>query len=242
MEAAVACEALSAIREGQDRIVKFGAGSPFFDITLPCGGGITIAIHLVRDAKPIEDILRLIEARQATGLRYAIDRQVINVTEVPPANSGWHGSVFQTVYLPRTRLIVSGQGPEAHAVTALATVSGYEVVAVERIGGNDDVKIDIDPFTAVALLHHDIDAELSLLRIALQSPAFYIGALGSKHTHARRVERLVQLGVELAHCERLKAPIGLFGPTRDSNSLAMSVLADVAAARIRAASEWATSY
>jgi xanthine dehydrogenase accessory factor len=90
----------------------------------------------------------------------------------------------------------------------------------------------IDAFTAVVLLHHDLDIEETVLTRALASPAFYIGALGSTRTHRRRLERLRSSGTPSESFDRIKAPIGLFGPTRDSTSLALSVLADVAAARL----------
>jgi xanthine dehydrogenase accessory factor len=237
VEGAIATEALLAFEAGQDRIVKLGAGSPFFDIVLPCGGGITIAIHVVRNIAVIKEALRQIDTRQAVGLRYCPVTQTLLATEALPSRPGWRGSEFQTVYLPRPRIVISGIGPEADAVAAVAKVAGYETVEFRKPDYSGSAKVDIDAFTAVVLLHHEIDNELPVIKIALQSPAFYIGALGSKQTHRRRVEYLVEHGIERASCERIKAPIGMFGPTRDSNSLALSVLADVAAARIRAAAE-----
>jgi xanthine dehydrogenase accessory factor len=79
-----------------------------------------------------------------------------------------------------------------------------------------------------------LDLEAAVIETALRSSAFYIGALGSTRTHRRRVERLTASGHDQREVERIKAPIGLFGPTRDSSSLALSVLADVAAARLAA--------
>ncbi|HCV71891.1 MAG TPA: hypothetical protein DHE23_11245, partial [Agrobacterium sp.] len=87
-------------------------------------------------------------------------------------------------------------------------------------------------YTAVVLLHHDLDAEQAVLQAALRSPAFYIGALGSTRTHRRRVDFLVSSGFSRADTDRIRAPIGLFGPTRDANSLALSILADIAASRL----------
>ena len=96
----------------------------------------------------------------------------------------------------------------------------------------DPNAIEIDRFTAVVLLHHDLDLEETVLERALTSPAFYIGALGSSRTHRRRTELLRVAGVSSENIDRIRAPIGLFGPTRDAASLALSVLADVAAARL----------
>ena len=75
VEAAVAAEALLAIAEGRDRLAKFGEGSPFFDIVLPCGGGISVAIHVVRDPQPLCRVLDRLGDREAVGLRYSPQQQ-----------------------------------------------------------------------------------------------------------------------------------------------------------------------
>jgi xanthine dehydrogenase accessory factor len=93
------------------------------------------------------------------------------------------------------------------------------------------VKQLVDGYTAIVLMHHDVDKELGLLEVALQSDAFYIGALGSRRTHEKRILRLRELGYEQSVIDRIKAPIGMFGPARRATSLAISILADLAATR-----------
>ncbi|MBY5332848.1 XdhC family protein [Rhizobium leguminosarum] len=230
VEAAVASEALLAMAQGRDRTVKFGDGSPFFDIVLPCGGGISVAIHVLKDVGALRHVLDRLERRQAAGLVYSPERQaLISVDPLPRAC--WREGDFLTVYRPRTRIVLSGQTLEAQAVARLAEASGYDVIAVAP-GGVRSVADIIDPFTAVVLLHHELDAEAAILETALASPGFYIGALGSTRTHRRRVERLRAMAFRRDDIARIKAPIGMFGPTRDATSLALSVLADVAAARL----------
>ncbi|MBY5812266.1 XdhC family protein [Rhizobium leguminosarum] len=228
VEAAVASEAFLAMAQGRDRMVKFGDGSPFFDIVLPCGGGISIAIHVLKDVGPLQRVLDRLGQRQAAGLVYSPERQTL-ISVDPPLRTCWTEDDFLTVYRPRTRVVLSGQTLEAQAVARLAEASGYDVIIRGRGEGAADT---IDPFTAVVLLHHDLDAEAAILETALHSPAFYIGALGSTRTHRRRVERLTALGFRRDDIGRIKAPIGMFGPTRDATSLALSVLADIAAARL----------
>jgi len=232
VETALATEALLALAEGCDRIVKFGDGSPFFDIVLPCGGGITVAIHLLREGSALRHVLGSLDERECSGLAYSLERQTLAAVEAGDRPS-WIGGEFITVYRPRTRVVVSGQGIEATVVSSLAHASGFEVVAAPHANIPDVVRM-IDAFTAVVLLHHDVDAEDSFLRPALASEAFYIGALGSNNTHRRRVHRLMAVGIGRAVVARIKAPIGLFGPTKDSNSLALSILADIAGARLAA--------
>ncbi len=230
VEAAVATEALLAIEAGTDAVVTFGEGSPFFDIALPCGGGVTIAIHVLRDSDVLEDTLRHLSARKAVALSYDPSSQTLEQSANLPSRSGWQKDCFLSVYRPRTGLVVSGQTVEAEAVNRLAEASGFDV---QLVSSPKDIELmKIDPFTAVVLLHHDLDLEMDLLDRALASPAFYIGALGSTRTHRRRVERLRSAGVPSKCYDRIRAPIGLFGPTRDATSLALSVLADIAAARL----------
>ncbi|MBY5370125.1 XdhC family protein [Rhizobium leguminosarum] len=230
VEAAVASEALLAMAQGRDRMVKFGDGSPFFDIVLPCGGGISVAIHVLKDVGALRHVLERLERRQAAGLAYSPERQALKPVE-PLPRTCWLERDFLTVYRPRTRVLISGQTIEAQAVVRLAEASGYDVIAVAP-GGVRPVADIIDPFTAIVLLHHELDAEAAILETALASPGFYIGALGSTRTHRRRVERLRAMAFRRDDIARIKAPIGMFGPTRDATSLALSVLADIAAARL----------
>jgi len=231
VEAAVATEALLAMAEGRDRTVKFGEGSPFFDVVLPCGGGISVAIHLLRSTEALQQVLDRLSQRQTAALCYSPQSEALTLTEVR-ARSGWIDEDFVTVYRPTTRVVISGATAEVEAVTRLAETSGYAVTDWRDVTVARNASQLLDPFTAVALLHHDLDAEATILTAALHSDAFYIGALGSTRTHHRRVERLRGRSFSQLDIDRIKAPIGMFGPTRDAASLALSVLADIAAARL----------
>lgn len=93
VEAAVAAEALLAMADGCDRFVLFGDGSPFLDVVLPCGGGITVAIHVLRRVEEIEKALTYLKQRQAIGLRYWPERQSL-VLASPADRAGWVGGSF----------------------------------------------------------------------------------------------------------------------------------------------------
>jgi xanthine dehydrogenase accessory factor len=219
VEAAVAAEALLAVAQDRDRIVMFGDGSSFFDIILPCGGGISVAIHLLRDVGAVRSVLDRLDLRQQAALVYCPASQSLKC-ERQAERSRWFDGEFVTVFRPRTRIAVSGQTVEAKAVACLAEASGYDVAWLP----DDRCRVEgmVDDFTAVVLLHHDLDLEAAVIETALRSSAFYIGALGSTRTHRRRVERLTASGHDQRDVERIKAPIGLFGPTRDSSSLAIA--------------------
>jgi xanthine dehydrogenase accessory factor len=229
VEAAVAAEAMMAMEAGRDRTVMFGDGSPFIDIALPCGGGISVSIHCLRHVGDIEHVLACVAARQTMGLRYTPERQSLD-WDTPPQRACWRGGDFLTVYRPR----ISGHTIEAETVARIANASGYDVVQVRPGDVLTRFVLEIDAYTAIVVLHHDLDQEAAVLDTALRSCAFYIGALGSTNTHRRRVDRLKTSGYRDSELRRIKAPIGLFGPARDASSLALSVLADIAASRLMA--------
>jgi xanthine dehydrogenase accessory factor len=125
-------------------------------------------------------------------------------------------------------MVVYGRSVEALATASIAQAAGYELLT-----GDAPQAQALDEFTAVILLYHDLQCELPVLLAALRSRPFYIGALGSRRTHATRVEKLVSLGFTEAEIARIKAPIGIFAQARDARSLALSIVADVAAARLK---------
>lgn len=234
VEAAVAHEAMAVIACGRDRQVMYGEGSPWFDIVLPCGGGITLSIHKLRGARPLLDMLNLLEQRQPAGLRYFPQSQRLQ-SDASLIRTGWHNDFFATGYRPCTRTIVFGRSVEAQITASLAQAAGYDVHLCEAL--DPQAAGQIDAHTAVLLLWHDLNRELPVLQAALTARPFYIGALGSQRTHARRVQKLSELGWRDTDIARIKAPIGLFPKARDASSLALSVLADVAAARLSLAED-----
>ena len=226
VEAAAAHEAMAVIASGHDRYVRYGQDSPWFDIVLPCGGGITLAIHKLRSAQALLAVLNRLEQRLPAGLRYDSRTQTLQTLPEPPRTRGYRDG-FETGYRPGVRLIIHGHSLEAQATTELALAAGYEVLNFKEY---DAGQIDAD--TAVILLLHDLHRELSVLQAARVASRFYIGALGSQSTHCKRQQKLSELGWSRDEIERIRAPIGIFPKARDARSLALSVLAEVAAARL----------
>ncbi|HEV7307144.1 XdhC family protein [Ensifer sp.] len=229
-EAAVAAEAMTALNKGMDRNLRLGEGSPFFDIVLPCGGGITLAIHVLADAAVLRQVLAVLRRRLPVGLAYHPGKRRLTLRRGDEA-SGWYGERFVRAYRPRPRVVLAGTPLEVDAVARVAVAAGYETVALER--GQVPSPGELDGDTAVALLFHDVDRELPLLRAALASTAFYIGALGSRRTHAKRCQAFRDCGGDEHLLSRIRAPIGIFDKARDARSLAVSVVADIAHARMR---------
>ncbi|WP_079211103.1 XdhC family protein [Brucella pituitosa] len=227
VEAIVAREAMLAIAAQRDRQLRLGKGSDYFDVVLPCGGSILLFIHVVRNSAAIRNVLAAHQRRHAAGLAYDPVRCQLTAIAIPnhaQRCSGWDDDVFVTVYPPALRLLVCGTGLEAAMLDRAAGALGIEIIS-----GLD--REPVDEFSAIIMLYHDLDRETRLLGEALCSTAFYIGCLGSRKTHQLRCNRLREEGVSEEKIAAIRAPIGLFGPTRDARSLAVSILAEILSAR-----------
>jgi xanthine dehydrogenase accessory factor len=158
--------------------------------------------------------------------------------------------LFVDVAAPARRLIIGGATETAAALAAAAAAVGYRVTVCDpraafarpaRFPSADQVLAErthevlrtaaLTSRDAVCLLSHDEDLDPLALAVALESPAGYIGALGSRSTAARRRERLLALGVPAQLLERLHSPIGLDVGARTPAELAVAVLAEVLAVR-----------
>ncbi len=164
-------------------------------------------------------------------------------------NLGQHDeSLFVRCHARPPRMVVVGAVHIAQALAPMAAMAGYEVTVIdprrafataERLPGVNMVSVwpdeamaqlGIDAETAVVTLSHDPKLDDPALTAALRSPAFYVGALGSTRTHARRVERLTAAGLGDA-IGRIHAPIGLDLGGRAPVEIAVAILAQVIAAR-----------
>lgn len=156
-------------------------------------------------------------------------------------------SLFVEVFGPPPRLVIVGAVHVAAALVRLAQVVGFEVIVVdprtafateERFGHADqllhewpDVALEalgIDANTFVVLLSHDLKLDVPALRVALPR-ARYVGCLGSKKTHQKRLARLVEAGVDEALFARMHNPVGLSIGGRRAEEMAVSILAEIVA-------------
>lgn len=138
-------------------------------------------------------------------------------------------------YIPSLRLVLFGDGPEYHAVAGLADAMGIELdghrpATAQRRGlalGQGPMDLTVDPWTAIILLFHDHEWDRALLRWAVTTPAFFIGAQGGARAREQRGAALVTDGISAAAISRIRSPIGLFPHARDPDVLALSILAGV---------------
>ena len=155
------------------------------------------------------------------------------------------GRFFLTVYVPSPRLVISGAVHISQALAPIAQLLGYDVTIVDprtafaSIERFPDVKViaewpdvalpplAIDHYTAFVALTHDPKIDDPALEHALARDCFYIGALGSRKTHAKRVERLKQAGISEADIARIHAPIGLDIEAVSPAEIAVAIMGEI---------------
>lgn len=229
IDADIRLQAHAALKDGAPKQLRYGKGSPFLDITLPCGGAIDITILPDADRAKIERAVTALSARQAVTLA---------LMDTPNA--------YIATYRPKLRLRIAGRSADPVALAKLSVSAGIETVLwsadLECLKNTRSVPslstqtlsspaalpaaFD-DDHTAFVLMMHDQDWEAPLLGQALNGSAFYIGAVGSPHTHTKRCAHLRQQGLSEADIARIKGPIGLVPSMRDASMLAISTLAEI---------------
>jgi xanthine dehydrogenase accessory factor len=244
IEAAVVAEALAALADGAPRIVRFGTGSPYLDIRLPCGGGLDIHFQPLADAGLVAAGLAAVEARQPFTVAITPAGAAFAQGWMPP-RFDFAGGYGAFGHWPQARLVLVGHGAGLAALARLARTMELAVealspdaglvAALEREGlraarlarSTDTAMLRGDRWTAFAFLFHDHDWEIALLRQALALPHFYVGAMGGRRAHALRRAALAQAGVAKPQVASIHAPIGLFHSSRDPGTLALSALGEI---------------
>ncbi len=256
VEGAVVAEALDAIEEGRPVLLEYGVSDgDAFAVGLACGGTIRVLVEPVGGHLPEPLLADLVAARAArrpvavlTGMgrrprlefegheeRFRMDRSGFEAD----------GETFVCIHNPPLRLIVVGAVHIAQALVPMARIAGYDPVIVdpresfasaERFPGerlvhewpDEGVRgFGLDARTALVLLTHDPKLDDPALEEALRSEVFYIGALGSSRTHARRVERLRERGFTEAEIARIHGPVGLDIGAAGPAEIAVAILAEM---------------
>ncbi|MEY8882789.1 XdhC family protein [Donghicola sp. XS_ASV15] len=259
VEGAVVLEALDAIGDGQPRLLEYGiADDDAFAVGLACGGTIRVLVQPVGDALPVEVLEALVAKRTAReqvalvtdleigGPKLVVDRYADRF-RLDRSGVGEDGRTFVAVQNPPLELIIVGAVYIAQALVPMARIAGFDAVVVdpresfasaarfpetriinewpdEAIG-----QVGIHARTALVVLAHDPKLDDPALLRAVDSKAFYIGALGSKRTHAKRVERLRAAGVSAEDIARIDAPVGMDIGASGPAEIAVSILAQLVA-------------
>ncbi|MFC4626121.1 XdhC family protein [Daeguia caeni] len=228
----IGLRAVEALESGVVKRLRYGKGSPYWDMQLPCGGGLEITIIPYPDRHALEAIDRTLKGRNEA--LFSINHDGIFAPQL--TQSGLNVSIQ-----PQLRVLIFGTGREVVCFASLARAAGCQVevfshdadVLEEDRMAHAHMKDDwpdnlpIDARTAVITFYHDHDREPAILGHALKSSAFFVGAQGSKRAHELRCAALAYKGCSKTDIERLEHPLGVIPSTRDPQTLAVSVLAHV---------------
>lgn len=217
---------------------------------LPCGGTLRLLVEPKPELAVLEKLLENISSHQIT-------RRSLNLsTGKSKLTLGDRNDEFvcteqemQTTYGPRWRMVIIGAGQLSLYTADFALASDFEVIVIDpreeyaeglnrkditfSKGMPDDVllEIGVDSHTAVVALTHDPKLDDMALMEALKSPAFYVGALGSRKNTQKRKERLLEFDVSQEQVEKLHGPVGLYIGALTPPEIAVSILAEVIAVK-----------
>jgi xanthine dehydrogenase accessory factor len=257
VEGAVIVEALEAIEAGEARELEFGVSDQdAFAVGLACGGKIRVLVEPIGSVLTEELLAELVAARaERRPLAYVadLDSGARSLTtdgyeqRFRMDRSGFEedSRVFVAIHNPPLRVMVVGAVHIAQAFVPMARIAGYDPVIIDpretfgseaRFPGekilNDwpDEAVEaegLDARTALVLLTHDPKLDDPALEVAMASGCFYIGALGSTRTHAKRVARLEDKGFSAEQISRIHGPVGLDIGASGPSEIAVSILAEM---------------
>jgi xanthine dehydrogenase accessory factor len=226
----------------KDEAARFG---------LPCGGTLRLVQEPVHDVAWIEKVLSRTTAHQLVARTLDVSTGLVTLAEGRRDQAmTFDGQTLTTLFGPKWRLLVIGAGQLSQAVAQMAVLLDFEVlvcdpreeyafdpalVGATRIAGMpDDVVRELvpDAHTAIVALTHDSKLDDMALMEALQSNAFYVGALGSKRNQASRKERMIEhFGMTEAQLARLHGPVGLHIHAKTPAEIAVSIIAQIIAVK-----------
>ncbi len=217
---------------------------------LPCGGTLRLLVEPKSELVVLERLLDQISSHQI--VRRTVDLQ----SGKSKLSIGTRQDEFScteeamcTTYGPRWRMVIIGAGQLSLYTADFALALDFEVIVIDPReeyaeginrqdvsffkGMPDDVllEIGVDPHTAVVALTHDPKLDDMALMEALKSPAFYVGALGSRQNTQKRKERLLEFDLNQEQVDRLHGPVGLYIGALTPPEIAVSILAEVIAVK-----------
>ncbi|KAE9629734.1 XdhC family protein [Parasedimentitalea maritima] len=259
VEGAVVLEAQDALKNKEHRVLEFGiSDEDAFAVGLACGGTIKVLLEPVGSALPLDLLEQMVAARTGrqalayevnleSGVRRLLHSGYPDRMRMDRSGMEEDDETFVAVHNPPLRLICVGAVHIAQALVPMARIAGYDPVLIDpreafaagdRFPGEtilDDwpdeavEKLGLDARTALVLLTHDPKLDDPALQAALAAECFYLGALGSKRTHAQRVERMLAAGFSDQQIGRIHGPIGLDIGAAGPAEIAVSVLAEMTA-------------
>ena len=217
---------------------------------LPCGGNLRLVQEPLLQAGWIEELLQRTARHELVARRLDLRTGAVTLEAAHRGEAfSFDGQSLRAPYGPRWRLLIVGAGQLSRAVAQIAQMLDFEVLCCDPreeyhltwdLPGTvfskampDDyvLELQLDAHSAVVALTHDPKLDDMVLLEALKSPAFYVGALGSRGNTAKRRERLAVFDLTPAEIDRLHGPIGLDLGSRTPAEIAVSVMAEIIAVR-----------
>lgn len=241
LEQAIVLEAQDVLQAGRNRLVRYGKGSMYIDIRLPCGSGLDVFFDCSLGAGQMSAIARHLGRRGGFALRSTLTETATSVIALPLDEahriSRREGDVFLRTCPPRMRLLLLGTSPALVPLAAFAQAVGIETITETadglRPGGPrapaDETIAWLDACSAVVLASHEHDVEPHIIARLLSRDCFYIGVLGSRAVHDQRLRALAEMGIDRADLARLRAPVGLIQGAKAKATLAVGILAELLA-------------
>jgi len=253
VEGTVIAEANQLTKTGGHKLLSFSVSSEqAWEVGLACGGEIEIMVIALSGDVPAasQTLLEALDARQTGQLQFDLTSGAFAFEAGPAPEAMAVGDTGLLLPVqPKHRLVIIGAVHIAQHLAPMARDAGYDVTVVDpraaftesrTFGGAHLVedwpdelfaRMQPDAHTAVVTLTHDPKIDDAALTPALASPAFYIGSLGSRKTHAARLERLAEKGFASEDLQRIHGPVGLNIGAKSPAEIAIAILAEITLVR-----------
>ncbi len=222
--------------------------------SLPCGGALRLVIEPVRNVDWLGEVLKIVNARRKVVRVLHLDTLKVELMDAGRAEGFvFDGDIMRIVHGPRLRMLIIGANQTAAYLARMAQGLDYHVhvcdprvemrkswdvpgaVLTDEMPDDAVLALKADTDTAIIALTHDPKLDDMALIEALKSQAFYVGALGSKASNAKRRERLALFDLTDQEISRLHGPVGLSIGSRTPPEIAVSILAHLISVRNMAA-------
>ena len=220
---------------------------------LPCGGRLELLIEQLHSVNALQVLLDKLQSSQLVARRVCLNTGDVSLHPATLSEDfSYTADAVSKIFGPRWQLLLIGAGHLSQYVAQIALMLDYHVIVCDprdtygetwsvagaqllRLMPDDAVRAYAShPRSVVLALTHDTTLDDMALLDALDSEAFYVGALGSKRNSELRRERLAVLGMTEQHLQRLRAPVGLAIGSRTPAEIAVSIMADVTSRRNQA--------
>jgi xanthine dehydrogenase accessory factor len=217
---------------------------------LPCGGTIQLVLEPLSAVSRVGELLEQVRAGRLVARTLDLESAEVRLGPARAADGlTFDGQTLTTVHGPRYRMLVIGAGQLSKYLAQIAVGLDYQVTVcdpreeytetwdipgvtlVKTMPDDTVVEMRLDERCAVVALTHDPKLDDLALMEALKSPAFYVGALGSRANNAKRRKRLEEFELTHEQIARLHGPIGLYIGSRTPPEIAISILAEITAAK-----------